>query len=100
MQTHAAAPEPAAGRGRVAWIVLGCFVCQLGLGFGYVFGPLLTAITADLELSRAAYASSRIAGTVTMALAAPLVGLLALRLGSRTVLVTSALIMAAASLWL
>lgn len=77
---------------RVAWIVFGCFVCQLGLGYGYVFGPLLTGITEELGLSRAEFSSSRVATTLTMAMASPLVGWLAVRVGTRAVVVVSALL--------
>ena len=26
--------------GRALWVVFGCLVCQIGLGYGYVLGPL------------------------------------------------------------
>lgn len=78
--------------GRARWVVFGCFICQLALGYGYVFGPLLTDITADLDVSRAAYGSARVATTVAMALASPVVGWLVLRMGARFVLVSSTLL--------
>lgn len=87
-------------RGPAAWIVFGCFVCQLALGYGYVFGPLLTDITQDLGLSRAAFSSSRVATTFTMALASPLVGLLVLRVGSRALAVASTLLIVVTFGWL
>ncbi len=78
--------------GRARWVVFGCFICQLGLGYGYVFGPLLKDITADLDLTRTAYGSARVATTVAMALASPVVGWLVVRVGARPVLVSSALL--------
>ncbi|MBW2267467.1 MAG: MFS transporter [Deltaproteobacteria bacterium] len=93
-------PGVGVSRGRIAWIVFGCFVCQLALGYGYVFGPLLTDITADLDLSRAAFSSSRTASMLGMAATSPLIGLLVLRAGSRAVVVASTLLMVLASLWL
>ena len=35
-------------RGRALWVVLGCFVCQMGLGFGYSFGALAPEMLAEL----------------------------------------------------
>lgn len=87
-------------RGRALWIVLGCFVCQLGLGYGYVFGPLLRDITEDLGLSRAAFSSARVATTFAIALASPLVGALVLRVGARAVLVSSTLLVVVTYAWL
>ncbi len=45
-------------RGRALWVVFGCLVCQLGLGFGYVTAPLLTDITASLDISRSVWSSA------------------------------------------
>ena len=75
--------------GRARWVVFGCFICQLALGYGYVFGPLLADITADLDLTRSAYGSARVATTVAMALASPVVGWLVVRVGARPVLVAA-----------
>lgn len=77
---------------RARWVVFGCFVCQLALGYGYVFGPLLKDITADLDLTRTAYGSARVATTVAMALASPVIGWLVVRVGARPVLVSSTLL--------
>ena len=40
-------------RGRALWVVFGCLICQLGLGFGYVYAPLLKEISSDLGWTRA-----------------------------------------------
>ena len=31
----------------MGWVLLGCLVCQMGLGFGYVFGPLAPDILVN-----------------------------------------------------
>ncbi len=79
-------------RGRALWIVFGCLVCQLGLGLGYVYGPLLEDITGDLGLSRAAFSSARAPILFVMAAASPLLGWLVLRVGVRPILVVSTLL--------
>ncbi len=38
-------------RGRAAWVVFGCLVCQMGLGFGYVLNPLAREIIGELNAS-------------------------------------------------
>jgi predicted MFS family arabinose efflux permease len=87
-------------RGRGLAVVLGGLVCQLALGFGYVYGPLLSDITADLGLSRAAFSSARSATLVTMAAASPLLGWLVVRVGVRPVLVVSTLLIPVVFAWI
>jgi predicted MFS family arabinose efflux permease len=78
--------------GRALWVVAGCLVCQLGLGLGYVFGPLLKPITEDLGLSRAVFSTSNAARLFVMSLASPVLGILVGRLGARPILLWSALL--------
>lgn len=86
--------------GRARWVVFGCFICQLALGYGYVFGPLLTDITGDLGLTRTAFGSARVGTTAAMALASPLFGWLVVRVGARPVLVGSSLLILVTYGWL
>lgn len=81
-------------RGRAAWVVLGCLVCQMGLGFGYAFGPLAGDMLAELGWSRAELSSGRAPQLWVIALASPLVGAATTRFGARTVLGVSALLLA------
>ncbi len=81
-------------RGRAAWVVLGCLVCQMGLGFGYAFGPLAGDMLAELGWSRAELSSGRAPQLWVIALASPLVGAATTRFGARTVLGCSALLLA------
>ena len=46
-------------RGRALWVVIGCLVCQLGLGFGYAISPLAPDILAEFGWTRAVYASAQ-----------------------------------------
>ncbi len=73
-------------RGRALWVVLGCFVCQMGLGFGYLRAPLAPAILEDLGWARAALASASAPQVFVMAAVSPLVGAWCVRFGTRTVL--------------
>jgi predicted MFS family arabinose efflux permease len=86
--------------GRALWVVLGCLVCQLGLGLGYVYGPLLQDITTDLGLSRAAFSSARAPILFVMAGASPLLGWLVIRVGVRPVLVVSTLLIPLTFAWM
>ena len=79
-------------RGRAAWVVLGCLVCQLGLGFGYAITPLAPQILADLGWSRAWFASAQTPQAAVVSLASPLIGALVWRYGARTVLSLGAVV--------
>jgi predicted MFS family arabinose efflux permease len=81
-------------------VVFGCLVCQLGLGLGYVYGPLLEDITTDLGISRAAFSSARAPVLWVMALASPLLGWLVVRVGARPVLVAATLLVPLTFTWM
>ncbi len=76
-------------RGRAFWVVLGCLVCQMGLGYGYVFGPLAKDLLDEFGWSRAQYSAARIPQLAVMAAASPLLGILSVRFGARPILITS-----------
>jgi sugar phosphate permease len=76
-------------RGRTLLIVLGCTICQMGLGFGYVFGPLAKDIIDEMGWSRGDFAFTRFLQVGTMALCSPLIGTLVVRHGARSILALS-----------
>jgi MFS family permease len=80
-------------------VLVGCFVAQMGLGCGYIFGPTLKFIVADFEWSRAAFSAGGAPLLLAMALASPLVGDLTARIGTRRV-VTLAVVLLGTALWL
>lgn len=80
-------------RGRAAAVVLGCLVCQLALGYGYVFSPLASPILEDLDWTRTEYFGVRIPQLVAMSLASPLLGIVIVRTGARRTLLVSALLL-------
>lgn len=80
-------------------VLLGCFVAQMGLGCGYVFGPTLKYIVAEFEWSRAAFSAGGAPLLLAMALASPLVGDLTERFGTRRVVALATLLLGT-SLWL
>ena len=80
-------------------VIVGCFVAQMGLGCGYVFGPTLKYIVAEFEWSRAAFSAGGAPLLLAMALASPLVGDLTERFGTRRV-VAIATVLLGTSLWL
>ena len=82
-------------RGRALWVVLGCLICQLGLGFGYAISPLAPDILAEFGWTRAAYASAQGPQTLPIAFTSPLVGLLVARYGGRALLSAGAVVLAA-----
>jgi predicted MFS family arabinose efflux permease len=80
-------------RGRAALVVLGCLVCQLALGYGYVFSPLASMILPDFGWTRTEYFAVRIPQLVAMSLASPILGMIVVRSGARTTLVVSAVLL-------
>jgi len=78
-------------RGRALAVVIGCLIGQMGLGFGYVFGPFAKEIIAELGWSRGDYSFSRFLQIAAMAGASPLVGFWTVRYGARVVLATAAM---------
>ncbi|MEE8166796.1 MAG: hypothetical protein V3T64_14615, partial [Myxococcota bacterium] len=47
-------------RGRALWVVLGCMICQMGLGLAYVSRPLAPFVIDELGLSRTAFSSASV----------------------------------------
>ncbi len=76
-------------RGRAFWVVLGCLVCQMGLGYGYVFGPLAKDLLDEFGWTRTQYSAARIPQLAVMAAASPLLGVLTVRFGARPILIAS-----------
>ena len=83
-------------RGRALAIVLGCFVCQMGLGFGYGMTALAPAMVDDLGWSRATFSSAQAPQVFFIAGASPLVWWALVRMGARRVFASSAFALGAA----
>jgi len=77
------------------FVVLGALVCQLGLGFGYVFGPLAEDLLGEFGWSRAEFSFARTPQLFTAAITSPLVGAVVVRYGARGVLVSSCFVLGA-----
>jgi nitrate/nitrite transporter NarK len=74
--------------GRAALVVLGAFVCQFGLSYGYMNSPLLTQLTSELGWTRAQFSTLGDGWRVLVtALGHPLFGWLTLRFGGKPVLI-------------
>jgi MFS family permease len=79
------------------WVVLGCLVCQIGLGLGgYVFAVFLKPVVTELGWSRAAYSAAGGPLLLAMACASPVVGKLTERIGARAVFTLAIVLVAAA----
>ncbi len=87
-------------RGRALWVVFGCLVCQIGLGYGYVLGPLAGDVIGELGWTRAMYSGARAPQLIVASLTSPLVGWLVIRQGSRRILLGSIVVLAVAFLLL
>jgi sugar phosphate permease len=85
-----------ASSSRARWVLLGCLVCQMGLGFSYVFTTFLKPIVTELGWTRTAFSAAGGPLLLSMALAAPLIGGLTDRFGPRRVLALSTLLLATA----
>ena len=87
-------------RGRAAAVVFACFVCQLGLGYMYLFGPLLPEVTEDLGWTRAEFAAARWFYFGVLGSGLTVVGHLTARVGERLVLVVATVLIAVSFLLL
>ncbi len=74
-----------------AVVVAACFVCQLGLGYTYLFSAVLPEATAELGWTRAQFSSGRIPYFLVTGLGGLAAGQWTVRFGARPVLVTGAL---------
>ena len=79
-------------RGRAALVVLGCLICQLALGYGYVFPALAPMILPEFGWSRTEYTAVRVPQLLIMAIASPVLGVLVVRLGARRILLVAAVL--------
>jgi MFS family permease len=81
-------------------VLLGGLVCQMGLGYSYVFGALNPDIMAETGWTKSMLSGARAPQLWVMALASPLAGFLVVRVGARAVLVASTVLLGAAFLLL
>jgi nitrate/nitrite transporter NarK len=81
-------------RGRALWVVIGCLICQMGLGLTYVKSGLSADLIEALGLTRAQFSGANTPQLAVQSLASPLAGYLTVRYGAKRVLVASALLFA------
>ena len=79
--------------GPAFFVVLGCLICQLGLGFGYAVNPLAGDIISEFGWDRARFSEAHSWQIWMIAIASPGVGLLASRFGAKRILVASTLML-------
>lgn len=96
MSTEGGVPE---GR---RWLVLvGCLVCQMGLGLGgYVIATFLKPVVEDLGWTRTAFSGSSLPFLLALAVASPVVGRVTDRVGGRAVFAAAITVVAATLLGL
>lgn len=82
-------------RGRALWVVIGCLICQMGLGLTYVKSGLSADLIEALGLTRAQFSGANTPQLAVQSLASPLAGYLTVRYGAKRVLAASALLFAA-----
>lgn len=75
--------------GPAFFVVLGCFVCQLGLRFGYAVHALAGDIISEFDWDRVNYSEAHSWQIWVVAFASPLVGGLAARFGAKRILVAA-----------
>ena len=82
-------------RGRAAGVALGCLICQMGLGLTYIRTGMAPELIEGLGLGgRTELSGAATPQLIFQALASPLVGILAVRLGASRVLAISAALFA------
>lgn len=80
-------------RGRAAWVVIGCLVCQLGLGFGYALAPLAKDILAEFGWTRAQLSGARLPQLLATSLTSPVLGWMVVRFGVRGILIAATVVL-------
>jgi MFS family permease len=80
--------------GPAFFVVLGCLICQLGLGYGYAVKPLAGKIMQEFSWTQPQYFWTQSPISVTYALASLVVGTLVIRFGARRILIASVLLLA------
>lgn len=73
-------------RGRAFFVLIGCLLCQMGLGLTYLRSGLAPELIEGLGLTRPQFAGATTPQLVAQALASPLVGWATVRLGASRVL--------------
>ncbi len=81
-------------KGRAFWVAIGCLICQMGLGLTYIRNGIAVDLIEGLDLTRAQLSGAATPQLIFQALASPLVGFLAVRLGASRVLAASATLFA------
>lgn len=82
-------------RGRAVGVALGCLICQMGLGLTYIRTGMAPELIEGLGLAgRTELSGAATPQLIFQALASPLVGILAVRLGASRVLAISAALFA------
>lgn len=81
-------------KGRAFWVAIGCLICQMGLGLTYIRNGIAVDLIEGLGLTRAQLSGAATPQLIFQALASPLVGVLAVRLGASRVLAASATLFA------
>jgi MFS family permease len=74
-------------------VVIGCLICQVGLGFGYALSPVVPDILAEFSWDRARYSEAHSWQLWVVAFASPFVGGIASRYGTKRILVASTLLL-------
>ncbi|MAG30877.1 MAG: hypothetical protein CL908_08315 [Deltaproteobacteria bacterium] len=86
-------------RGRTFWIIIGCLICQMGLGLTFVKGGLASDLISGLGLSRTQFSAANLPQLMVQSLVSPVVGMLAVRMGASRILAFSSVLFAAVFLF-
>ena len=81
-------------RGRAFFVALGCLICQMGLGLTYIRTGMAPELIEGIGLTRTELSGAATPQLIFQALASPVVGFLAVRLGASRVLAISAALFA------
>lgn len=81
-------------RGKGLWVLLGCLICQMGLGLAYIRTGMAAYLIEGLSLTRAELSGAAFPQLFFQGLVSPLVGVMAVRLGASRVLAISAALFA------
>ncbi len=80
-------------RGRAFWVVVGCLVVQMGLGYGYALGALAPYVLPEFGWTRTEWSVRAGFQLAATALSSPIIGALCVRWGTRGVITGGAFLL-------
>jgi len=79
--------------GPTFFVVLGCLICQLGLGFGYTTNAVVADMLEEFSWDRTDFSEAQSWQLWVVAFCSPFIGAIASRFGSKSILIVATLLL-------